>query len=75
MIASLLLVAVNVLFFGYRVGVCTDYTVESGVESTCTSSPLLGPSGTWVFGILSLFAVAYFVYRLMRCPVKPTNSG
>jgi hypothetical protein len=62
----LLLVAVNFLLFRYRVGECTDYTVESGAESTCTSGPLLGVPGTWAFGILSLCALAYFVYRIAR---------
>ena len=68
-IASLLLIAVNVLLLGYRVGVCTDYTTESGAESTCTNSPLLGTPGTWAFGILSLFTIAYFAYRIIRRPV------
>lgn len=65
-ILIVLLVVVNFLLVGYRVGECTDYTVESGAESTCTSGPLLGIPGTWTFGVLSICAVAYFVHRIAR---------
>lgn len=68
LIASLVVIAVNILLFGSGVGACTDYIAESGAESTCTSGPILGAQGTWVFMILSLFALAYFIFRLVRRP-------
>ena len=62
----LLLVAVGFLHFGSQVGECTDYTVESGAESTCTSGPLFGVPGTWALVILSLLTLGYFAYRIAR---------
>lgn len=59
-------VPINVLSFGIGSGQCIDYSAESGAESTCTSGPAIGVAGTWVLGILSLFVVAYFIYRLAK---------
>ncbi|GEP27286.1 hypothetical protein [Cryobacterium sp. Hh38] len=68
-LASLLIIAVNVVLLGTRTGECTDYSPESGAVSTCSSGPLVGVPGTWAIAILSLVALAYFVYRLVRRPV------
>ena len=69
-IASLLVVVVNVLLFGLTVGECKDYAAESGAVSTCVSGPVLGYPGTWALGILSLFALAYFAHRFLRRAVS-----
>ena len=65
-VAALLVIAVNVLLLGYQAGECVDYPPESGLESTCTSGPAIGIPGTWAVGAVSLLAVIYFIYRLVR---------
>jgi hypothetical protein len=65
-IAIVLVIVLNLLLFNFRVGQCTDYSVESGMESTCTSRPALGIPGTWVIAVLSLLAIGYFTYRMLR---------
>lgn len=57
---------VNLLSFGTQGGQCIDYAVGSGAESFCTSGPAIGVAATWALGIVSLLAVAYFIYRLTR---------
>jgi hypothetical protein len=59
-------VLINVLSLGTQSGQCIDYAAGSGAESICTSGPAIGVAGAWALGILSLFAVAYFTYRLTR---------
>lgn len=59
-------VLINVLSFGIQSGQCIDYVAESGAESICTSGPVIGAAGAWALGIMSLFAVAYFIHRLTR---------
>ena len=68
-LAGLQIIAVNVVLVGIRTGECLDYTAESGAVSTCSSGPLVGIPGTWAIAILSLGALAYSVYRLVRRPV------
>ncbi|SDN15445.1 hypothetical protein SAMN05216368_10426 [Cryobacterium flavum] len=70
MVAGLLIIAVNVVLLGPRTGQCTDYTAESGAVSACRSEPFLGIPGAWAIGIISLAALSYLVYRLVRRPVS-----
>ena len=64
--AIALVVLINVLSFGMQSGQCIDYSAESGAESVCTSGPAIGMAGAWAVGVLSVLAVAYFVYRFAR---------
>jgi hypothetical protein len=57
-------VLVNLLSLGTQSGQCVDYAAGSGAQSICSSGPAIGIAGAWAVGILSLFAVAYFIYRL-----------
>lgn len=59
-------VFVNLLSLGTQGGQCVDYAAGSGAESFCTSGPAIGVEGAWALGILSVLAVAYFIYRLTR---------
>ena len=64
--AILLTVAGNLVLLGSQGGECFDYVVESGATSTCTNGPALGIPGMWLSGIVSVLAVIYFVWRLVR---------
>ena len=65
-IAIAIVVLINVLALGMQSGQCIDYAAGSGATSICTSGPAIGVAGAWALGVLSLFAVAYFMYRLSR---------
>jgi hypothetical protein len=65
-VAVPLVIATNVVLVGMQSGGCIDYSAEPGAESTCSSGPILGIAGTWVLGIVSVFAVAYCLRRIVR---------
>jgi hypothetical protein len=65
-VAILLAVVLDLALLGTWGGECFDYTTESGAESSCTVGPAIGPVGAWFFGAVSLLAIAYFTYRLIR---------
>jgi hypothetical protein len=65
-VAILLVIVVNLAFFGYQRGECIDYTVESGAVSTCSSGPVLGIYGTWLLAVVSVAAIVYFTRRLVH---------
>lgn len=56
--------------FGIQgVGSCVDYTLESGMRSTCTQSLQIG-AGAWLLGIAGVVAVVFLGYRLVRSSRK-----
>lgn len=65
-IAIAFVVLINVLSLGIQNGQCIDYAAGSGAKSICTSGPAIGVAGAWALGVLSVFVVAYFIYRLSR---------
>lgn len=66
LMAILGLVIVNVVYLGFRTGVCLDAAEGSGATSTCTSGPLFGIEGTWLLGVISGAALLYFTIRFIR---------
>ena len=60
-VGILILLAFNAVLLGTRGGACADDVAQTG--GTCTIS--FG-AGTWAMVVVSLFAMAYCVHRLLR---------
>ena len=65
-IAALLLLDGAV--FAFRAESCADFATT---ESVCTTGPAIGLPGTIAVAIVSTFAIAYCVARLIRRRSKP----
>ncbi|MFF2031370.1 hypothetical protein [Arthrobacter sp. NPDC058192] len=60
-----LVIAVDALMLGFRVGECHDFAVESGAVSTCTSGPILGLAGSWLLVAVSVVVIVHLARRLV----------
>lgn len=64
LVAAVLVPAVVVLCaFGLTTGSCSDAAPGTGLESSCTTGPMVGLAGAW---ILSAGAAVFAVCALLR---------
>lgn len=68
MIAILLIALANVVLLGVKVGRCVDYAAGSGLDSYCESGPAIGDAGAWLIGTVSVLAIGFCAYRLVKSP-------
>lgn len=61
-----LIVLLNTLNYGLQSGQCVDYLPKSGAVSTCSMEPAMGWPGSVLLAIVSLFALAYCITRILR---------
>jgi hypothetical protein len=64
-LAVAITVAVNILLFSTLSGTCVDY-VNASMADPCTTEPILGAAGTLAIAALSVVAIAYFVFRIVK---------
>jgi hypothetical protein len=62
------LVLLNVAVFAFRAGSCADF---AATESVCGTGPAIGLPAAIAVAIVSTFAIAYCVARLIRRRSKP----